>query len=153
MMTLEERGSDATPRGAASPVRLLREEDRVERDGFGESHAQDGLDEDLAGGVGITTHGLDGLGADEAYADGGGEAAGGGREGTGDFSDDHVVWFLVFPWRAARGIPGKSRAAKAKGSVGVFLVVAAFVIADQADVHGGEQGEDEGLDQPDQDLK
>ena len=104
------------PRGATPRDRLLGEEDRVERDGFGESHAQDGLDEDLAGRVGIATHGLDGLGTDETHADGGGETAGGGREGTSDFSDDHVVvLFLVFPWRAAGGLPAGHAPRKRKG--------------------------------------
>ena len=93
------------PRGASPRDRLLREEDRVERDGFGESHAQDGLDEDLTGSIRIATHGFDGLGANETHADSGSETAGSGREGTSDFSDDHVVLFLVFSWLAAGGFP------------------------------------------------
>ena len=93
------------PCGAAPRDRLLREEDRVERDGFSKSHAQDGLDEDLGGSIRIATHGFDGLGANETHADSGSETAGSGREGTSDFSDDHVVLFLVFSWRAAGGFP------------------------------------------------
>ena len=93
------------PCGATPRDRLLREEDRVERDGFGESHAQDGLDEDLTGSIRIATHGFDGLGANETHADSGSETAGSGREGTSDFSDDHVVLFLVFSWLAAGGFP------------------------------------------------
>src|SRR5581483_1287409 len=52
-------------------TRLLDEEDRVERDGLGERHADDGLDENLAGRAGIAADALDGLGADETDADGG----------------------------------------------------------------------------------
>ena len=145
--------SDAAPRGAASPDRLLREEDRVERDGFGESHAQDGLDEDLAGRVGIATHGLDGLGADETHADGGGEAASGGREGTGDFSDDHVCVWCGFFSASRLGVSRQVACIESERSVGVVLVVTALVVADEADVDGREQGEDERLDEADEHLE
>ena len=102
------------PCGATPRDRLLREEDRVERDGFSKSHAQDGLDEDLGGSIRIATHGFDGLGANETHADSGSETAGSGREGTSDFSDDHVCCVFVFSSARRRGIPGKSRASKAK---------------------------------------
>jgi hypothetical protein len=61
----------------------------------------------------------------------------------------------VFGFSSARrrGIPGRSRASKAKGSVGVVFVVTAFVIADEADVDGGEQREDECLDDSDKDFE
>src|SRR5688572_10161914 len=75
---------------------LLAEEQRVEGDGFGERHADDGLNEDLAGSAGIASDALDGLGADETDTDGGGEAAEGALNAAGDFSDDwdHVDCIL-----------------------------------------------------------
>jgi hypothetical protein len=36
--------------------------------------------------------------------------------------------------------------------VGVLVVVTAFVVADEADIHGGEQREDERLDDSDKDF-
>src|SRR5688572_7883093 len=67
---------------------LLAEEQRVERDRFGQSHADDGLNEDFAGCTGIAADALDGLGADESDANGGREAAERALYAAGDFSDD-----------------------------------------------------------------
>ena len=46
-----------------------------------------------------------------------------------------------------------SRASKVKGSVGVFVVVASIMVADEADVDGREEREDEGLDEADEDFE
>jgi len=76
---------------------FLAEEQRVERDRFGQRHTEDGLNEDLAGRAGIAADGLDGLGADHRYADGGGDASESTLNITSDFCNDvdHVVIFLV----------------------------------------------------------
>lgn len=73
--------------------KLLTEEQGVERDGFGQRHADDGLDEDFAGSAGIAADAFNGLGSDETDADGGGETAEGALDAAGDFSDDwdHVM--------------------------------------------------------------
>ena len=54
---------------------LSAEEQSVERDRFGQSHADDGLHEDFAGGTGITTDAFNGFGSDETDADGGRKAS------------------------------------------------------------------------------
>ena len=46
-----------------------------------------------------------------------------------------------------------SRTSKGKGSVGVLLVVASIMVADEADVDGREEREDEGLDETDEDFE
>ena len=51
------------------------QEERVERDGFGECHADDALHENFRGGTRIATDGFGGLEADEPDPDGGAEAA------------------------------------------------------------------------------
>jgi hypothetical protein len=66
---------------------LLAEEQRVEGNGFGQRHTDDGLNEDLAGCAWVTADSFDGLGADEAYANGGGETAERALNATTDFCD------------------------------------------------------------------
>ena len=68
------------PCGATPSIRLLREEDCVERNSFSESHAQNRLNEDLTRSFRITTYGLDGFSANETYTDCGSEAANSGRK-------------------------------------------------------------------------
>ena len=87
----EGKGRAGAGRRREKRKELLNEEDRVERDGSGEGHADDGLDEDLAGRAGVAADAFDGLGADETDADGGGETTEGGMETAGDFCElgDH----------------------------------------------------------------
>jgi hypothetical protein len=90
-------------RGAFNP--LFHEEDRVKRYGLGEGHADDRLNEDLAGCAGIAADALDGFGTDKADANGGSETAKCGVNATGDFCDceDHVVFRLVVSAVRTRG--------------------------------------------------
>jgi len=87
---------------------------------------------------GLRPHGLDGLGANETYAESGAETAKGGGEGTSDFCDDHVI--LCF-WFFLNAPPGDSRHVarlESERSVGGLVVVTTFVVADESDVDGGE---------------
>jgi len=66
---------------------LATEEQRVERDGFGERHADDALHENFRGGSGIATDGFSGFEADEAYANGSAETAEAALNAAGDFGE------------------------------------------------------------------
>ena len=74
-------------------IRLLAtEEQGVERNGFGQGHADDGLDEDFSGCAGVAADTFDGFGSDQTDANGGGQTAEGSLNAPGDFSDvDHDV--------------------------------------------------------------
>src|ERR1051326_8426301 len=89
MMEKIGRAGKSPARGDGE-TRLLHEEDRIERDGFGERHADDGLDEDFAGSAGIAANAFNGLGADETDADGGGEAAERDVNTAGHFREGEV---------------------------------------------------------------
>ena len=106
------RGNSA---GGKGKTVLFAEEERVERDGFGQRHADDALDENLRRGTGIAADGFGGLEADESDADGGAEAAEASLDAARDFSEcvDHDG--LYFCWlecrrpRAWHGPDGKGR--------------------------------------------
>src|SRR5690349_892007 len=79
-------------RERASAV-LTTEEQCVKRNGFGQCHTDDGLNEDFARCTGIAADALNGFGADETYANGGGETAERALDAPCDFSDvDHVIY-------------------------------------------------------------
>ena len=80
------------------------EKQRENAEAFRERHADDGLDEDLAGSAGVTTDGLGGLLADETDADGGAEETERAGDVARDFSEDdgHVVDLVVVAVAAVR---------------------------------------------------
>ena len=82
-------GAGSTPPGRRLRVGL-REEEREDAETFGERHADDGLDENLAGSAGVATDGFSGLLADETDADGGTEETERAGDVASDFSDDGI---------------------------------------------------------------
>jgi hypothetical protein len=78
-------------------VELLAEKQRVERDGFSQRHADNGLDEDGGRGAGIAADGFSGFEADKAYADCSAQAAEAALDASCDISYnvDHDVCFFV----------------------------------------------------------
>ena len=96
----------------------MTEEQRVERDGFGESHADDALHEDLRGGARIAADGFSGFEADEAYADRGAEAAETALNGAGDFSEEvnHVMCLSLVGWITGVRAQGTVPTGKGLGS-------------------------------------
>jgi hypothetical protein len=73
----------------------LLDEEGEEAETFSQRHTEDGLNEDLAGGGGITADSFSGFGADKTDSDGGGDKTGGARDTTSDFCEDHVMGGLV----------------------------------------------------------
>jgi len=72
---------------------LTTEEQSVERNGFGQCHTDDGLNEDFARSTGIAADALNGLGTDETYANGGCKTAERALDAPCDFSDvDHIIF-------------------------------------------------------------
>jgi hypothetical protein len=93
----------APPVGNQESVLGFREEQRENAEAFRERHADDGLDEDLAGRAGIATDGFSGFLADETDAEGGAEKTESATDIAGDFSDDgHVVDLVVVAVAAVR---------------------------------------------------
>jgi hypothetical protein len=80
---------------------LLAEEQRIEGNGFGQGHADDGLDKDLAGGAGIAAHGFNSLGANEPYAKGGAQTAECALDATCDVSENVHDTMVLFGWNSA----------------------------------------------------
>jgi hypothetical protein len=78
-------------------MELLAKEQRVERDGFSQCHADDGLDQNRGRGPGIAADGFSGFEADKAYADCSAQAAEAALNASCEFSDnvDHDVCFFV----------------------------------------------------------
>src|SRR4051812_3807433 len=134
---------------AREPNELLAHEERVERDRFGERHAENGLDEDFDGRARIASNAFDGFGADEAHAYGGGETAESALDAAGDFSEywDHVC---VCFWLETRTSARVARSRRKVGIWSVCLVMFIAVIADQADVNADEKSEHECLHKSDQ---
>jgi hypothetical protein len=70
---------------------LSSEEQREDTQTFGESHTDDGLNEDLTRCAGIATDRFNGLEANESYADCGAEETETASDVSGDFSYEHDV--------------------------------------------------------------
>ncbi len=154
-----EEGEKDRAAGRRRRESLLAEEQRVERDRFRQGHADDGLDEDLPRRTGVATDALDGLRADKAYANCGGETAEGALDAAGHFSDncDHGVYLVG--WIAVVRTQGTlpTGNSSVRGFVTFRVVVAGFgvivaVIADQPNVHAHEQSKHERLHKTDQQL-
>ena len=79
------------------------EEDHVEGHGFGECHAENGLNEDLAGSAGVAADGLNGFLTDETHAESGTEGAkrdvdvarDAGGSGLSDDIEHDYGWLVV----------------------------------------------------------
>ena len=137
------------------------EEQRVKRNGFGQGHADDGLNEDFTGSAGVAANGLNGLCADKTYAESGAQTAERALNAAGQFCDNSVHDDISSWWdfRRAHALARSRRENLGVSgdrfvSMGVRFAFVGFVavIAHQSDVNTDEQREDERLYEADKDF-
>ena len=157
----EERKWRREANGVAPPVGMIADyfaRNSARMQTFGERHTDDGLDEDLAGSAGIAADGFGGFVADETDAEGGAEKTECAGDVASDFSEEDGHgggWFFVgcSCRRAhAKHAPGDKVLMWSVGGVTTIVFMVIAMITDKADIDGGEQGENDGLDQADEEL-
>src|SRR5436190_24323422 len=89
----KEEGDAARVRRITVKAELFDEDERTNAQAFGERHADDGLDENLARSSGIAANGFSGFEADETDAQRAAEETERGADVALEFSDDVHVMF------------------------------------------------------------
>lgn len=148
----EKRSGGEHPAGCSRRRQLLSKEDREEHDTFDQSGQNDRQSQDVTSGARIAAGGFSCFRAEQTNADSGTDGCKSYVEIAGQFSEDRKcghVCRLVGCWFSVSH--GLVHGRNGKGSV-VLVTFLIVMLANELEEDGGEQCEDERLDESDEEL-